>query len=416
MKHPKIEIIAVGSELLSPRFQDTNSLYLTERFNALGLEVSFKSIVGDDWDDLCLSIRNAIDRAYIIITVGGLGPTEDDRTKEAFASVLSRKLIFDNDLLQTIEGRFRRRGLSMPVVNKKQAYVIEGSETLENRNGTAPGIWMETDSNIIAILPGPPQELKPMFESSVWPHLQKFRQVFSARRVLKIAGLTESKIESLISDVYPKDRDLRLTTLAYPGQIEIHLTSRSRDSLEQAERKINSLKESLAHKLGWNIFSATGQNLEEVVGELLSQKKASLAVAESCTGGYLGHRITNVPGSSAYFLLGIVAYSNSQKNLQLGVPQDLIETHGAVSAEVAKAMASGVRKKAETDYGLAITGVAGPGGGTEEKPVGLVYTALAGETHLEVKRNIFLGEREFVKFQSSQKALDMLRRYLLKSQ
>lgn len=412
---PKVEIIAVGSELLSPYFQDTNSLFLTGRFNDLGLEVSFKSIVGDEWADLCLSISVALDRAHIVIAMGGLGPTKDDRTREAFASVLDRKLVFKKSLLQKIEGRFRRRGMSMPAVNKKQAYVIEGSEILDNPNGTAPGIWMETGSNLIVILPGPPQELKPMFDASVWPRLKKFQRIFSVRKVIKITGLTESKIESLIADLYPAGKNLRLTTLAYPGQIEIHLLSQSIKSFEQAGKNLETLKAALLTKLGQNVFSTDGNELEAVVGEILTRNKETLAVAESCTGGYLGHRITNVPGSSNYFHSGIVAYSDSQKNQLLGVSLELIEMHGAVSRETAEAMAAGIRNRAGVDYGLAITGIAGPGGGTPEKPVGLVFTAVAGKTFVKAARNVFLGGRETIKFQSSQKALDMLRRYLLQS-
>ncbi len=412
---PKIEIIAVGSELLSPHFQDTNSLYLIERLNDLGLEASFKTIVGDDVDDLKLAIHNSLDRAHIVFITGGLGPTKDDRTREVMASVLKRKLLFRDDVFEHIHKRFQQRGIPMPSVNKKQAYVIEGSELLDNRKGTAPGIWMETPSNIIAVLPGPPTELKPMFETSVWPRLLKFQQIYSVRKTLKITGLTESKVESLIQNNYPKDKDLRLSTLSRPGQIEIHLRCQSQKDSAHAKKKMKVLSSTLLNKLTENVFSTSGEELEEIVGNMLRQRQKTVAAAESCTGGYLGHRLTNVPGSSDYFLLGITAYQNDQKSRLLRVPQDLLEKFGAVSSEVACAMAVGIREKSSADYGLAITGIAGPGGNTADKPVGLVYTALAGKKHTEVKRNLFLGDREVIKFQSSQKALDMLRRYLLKS-
>ncbi|NIM58328.1 MAG: competence/damage-inducible protein A [Candidatus Aminicenantes bacterium] len=410
----KIEIMAVGSELLTPYFQDTNSLFLTERLNDLGMEVSYKTIVGDDWDDLALCIKQALSRAHIIIAMGGLGPTKDDRTREAFATVLERKLIFNKELLQRIEERFKRRGLSMPEVNKKQSYVIEGAESLKNRNGTAPGLWLDTGSNKIVLLPGPPHELKPMFEESVMPHLQKHKMDYKARKLLKITGLTESKIETLILDLYPDDPDLRLTTLAHPGQIEIHLSSHSIKSQEQADKRLQKLEKDILERLKENVFSTTGEELEEVVGNLLRQNKKTLAVAESCTGGLIGNRLTDVPGSSDYFLQGVVAYSNQAKINALGVSPELIEKHGAVSAQVAEAMSQGIREKAHSSLGIGVTGIAGPAGGTREKPVGLVYIALAWDKGLESIKNIFLGNRDKIKYQSSQKALDMVRRHLIK--
>jgi len=414
-KDLKIEIMAVGSELLTPYFQDTNSLFLTERLNDLGMEVSYKTIVGDDWDDLVLSIKQAFSRTDIIIAMGGLGPTQDDKTREAFATALERKLIFNKELLQKIEERFKRRGLSMPPVNKKQSYVIDGAEILENRNGTAPGLWLDTGSNKIILLPGPPHELKLMFNESVYPHLQEFKTDYTARKVLKITGLTESKIETLILDLYPDDPYLRLTTLAHPGQIEIHLSSHSKKSQEQADKRVHKLEKNILGRLKENVFSASGEELEEVVGNLLRLNKRTLAVAESCTGGLLGHRLTDVPGSSDYFLQGVVAYSNEAKINALGVSPALIEKYGAVSSQVAEAMAQGIREKARSSLSLAVTGIAGPTGGTPEKPVGLVYIALAWEKGSELKKNLFLGNRDKIKYQSSQKALDMVRRHLAKS-
>jgi len=413
-KDLRAEIMAVGSELLTPHFQDTNSLYLTQRLNELGMGISFKTIVGDDWDDLTLCIKEALSRANFLIAIGGLGPTRDDITREAFAQVLHRKLLFKKEILQKIEERFNCRGFKMPAVNKKQAYVIEGAEVLENRNGTAPGLWLEERSKIIILLPGPPQELKPMFERSVWPLLQKLRTEYTARSVLKSTGLTESKIESLISKLYPKVPSLKLTTLAYPGQIEIHISARSKKSQDEAEKNLNKLKKTILQKLQDYVFSTSGGELEDIVGKLLRINKKNLAVAESCTGGFLAHRLTNVPGSSDYFIQGVVAYSNKAKTNLLDVPPDFIKKHGAVSLEVAQVMAIGVRRKAHSNLGVAITGIAGPTGGTPEKPVGLVYVALAWEEGSEVSKNLFLGKREAIKFQSSQKALDMARRHLLK--
>ena len=409
----KTEIIAVGSELLTPHFQDTNSLYLTQRLTDLGMEVKFKTIVGDDWDDLVLCIKEAITRADIIISTGGLGPTMDDRTREAFASVLNRKLQLNKELLKGIEARFYRRGLSMPSVNKKQAYIIDGSEIIKNNNGTAPGLWLNSDAKTIILLPGPPHEVKPMFESSIYPRLKKYQTGFTSRIVLKITGLTESKVETLISDSYPKASDTQFSTLAYPGQIEIHISAHSRKSQDQAEMKVRQYVEKILEQLEENVFSTTGESLEEVIGKLLVTDKKTLAVAESCTGGFLGHRLTNIPGSSNYFLQGTIVYSNESKISLLDVPADLIEKHGAVSPEIAQALATGARKISGANYGLSITGIAGPSGGTAEKPVGLVYIALAWEKGSKTTKNIFSGNREIVKFQSTQKALDMLRRHLL---
>ncbi|NIO48015.1 MAG: competence/damage-inducible protein A [Candidatus Aminicenantes bacterium] len=414
-KDLKIEIMAIGSELLTPYFQDTNSLFLTERLNDLGMKVSYKTIVGDDWDDLALSIKQSLSRSDIIIAIGGLGPTKDDRTREAFATVLERKLIFNKELLQKIEERFKRRGLSMPEVNKKQSYVIDGAEILENRNGTAPGLWINARKKKIILLPGPPHELKPMFDKSVGPYLQKFKTDYTARTVLKITGLAESKIETLILDLHPDDPNLMLTTLAHPGQIEIHLSSHSKKSQEQADERVQKLEKNILERLKENVFSTSGEELEEVVGKLLRLNKKTLAVAESCSGGLIGHRLTNVPGSSDYFLQGVVAYSNEAKISALGVSPALIEKYGAVSSQVAEAMAKGIREKARSSLGIGVTGIAGPSGGTPEKPVGLVYTALAWDKGLEFIKNIFLGNRDKIKYQSSQKALDMVRRHLSKN-
>jgi nicotinamide-nucleotide amidase len=412
----KVEIIAVGSELLTPFYLDTNSLYLTERLNALGFEVAFKTVVGDRLDDLRPRIKEALDHADLVLAIGGLGPTEDDKTREAFAAVLERELILDQEILKKIKERFKRRHISMPGSNRKQAEVIQGAVALANWNGTAPGQWLEVGKKKIVLLPGPPHELKPMFEESVWPRLRKERRGYLARKTLKTTGLTESRIDLLISDLYPKKPGLRITVLATPGQIEVHLTSFSSDSAAEAEKKIERLKKRLLSRLDKHVFSESGEELEEVVGRLLRKRKQTLAVAESCTGGLLSHRLTNIPGSSEYFLEAAIAYSNAAKADLLGVPPALIEKHGAVSFSVARAMARGTRRRARADYALAVTGIAGPGGGSPEKPVGVVFIALAWETGMEVRKSLFLGRRDQVKFQSTQRALDMLRRHLLQSE
>jgi nicotinamide-nucleotide amidase len=344
--------------------------------------------------------------------MGGLGPTEDDITREVCAEVLGRKLIFDEAAFVRIEERFRRRGRPMPVSNKKQAFVIENAAVLENQNGTAPGMWLTAGGARIALLPGPPPELRPMFEEAVWPGLELLHKGTTARRILKITGLTESDVENRISGLYPDQKNRRLTILASPGQIELHLTAFSQAHPAEAERAVERLAQDLRARLGDNIFSVSGEDLEAVVGRLLGKRKETLATAESCSGGLLAERITKIPGSSEYYLEGFITYSNRAKNSRLGVSWDVLNTFGAVSSETAEAMAAGCREKTGADYALAITGIAGPSGATLEKPVGLVYTALAREGGAEVQKNLFPGKREQVKFQSSQGALDMLRRAL----
>jgi len=408
-------IVAVGSELMTPFFQDTDSLFLTQKLNELGLEVDFKFVVGDEPESLKLILSDAVEKADLLFIIGGLGPTEDDRTREVLADVLGKKLVFQPEILQTIEKRFKSRGLVMPASNRRQAFILEGATILPNRNGTAPGEWVEVEGKKIIILPGPPRELQPMFEEFVWPRLQSLRRSFLCRKVLKTAGMTESQIEDQIKDLYPRESGLKVTLLAYPGQIEIHLTSLAENET-LSRQKLNQLAKAFQSRLGVNIFSSEGEELEAVVGQLLRAAGQTVAVAESCSGGLICHRLTAVPGSSDYFLEGVVVYSNQSKVKNLHIPAKIIEQHGAVSQEVAQLMAENIRLKSGADLGLATTGIAGPGGGTPNKPVGLVFVALATSSETTVSRNLFLGSREQVKFQASQKALDMLRRYLLEKQ
>lgn len=408
-----IGIIAVGSELLSPFYQDTDSLFITEKLNELGLEPAFKMVVGDDPDNLRMILQISVDKADFIFVVGGLGPTEDDRTREITAKVLGRKLIFHPEILATIEARFEQRGMVMPISNRRLAYILEGAEILPNLVGTAPGQWIEANGKKIILLPGPPRELQPMFNEFVAPRLKSWQRGSLVRRVLKIAGLTESQVEDIIKDLYPRDPDLKITVLAYPGQIEIHLMSFGLSKV-MAEQKMVPLLQTFIERLGINIFSSQGEELEAVVGQLLRRLKMTIAVAESCTGGLIGHRLTSIPGSSDYFLEGFIVYSNQAKIKTLGVSAELIQQYGAVSYEVAQAMAENIRLKCGVSIGLSTTGIAGPGGGTPNKPVGLVFTGLAHENGTEVIRNMFFGGREQIKFQTSQRGLDMLRRYLLK--
>lgn len=409
----KVEIIAVGTELLTPDFQDTNSLRLTAGLNSIGLTVSFKTLVGDNERDLARVLRTALGRSRLVLCMGGLGPTEDDRTRETLAKLLKRKLVFQEAIRARIRERFRRRGVPMSASNLKQCYVIEGAEVLDNPNGTAPGLWLETKRHEIALLPGPPQEILPMFENEVMPRLAAFSRGLTVRRIIRLTGLGESRMETRLKAVYAAvPPGVSITTLASPGDLAIRLTYAGPGPRAAAEALLGGLEKAIGKALGPWIYSLNGESLEEVVGALLRARSLTIACAESCTGGLIGHRLTDVPGSSDYFLEAAVVYSDRAKTRRLGVPAALIEKHGAVSAPVARAMALGIRKTSGADVGVAVTGVAGPGGGTARKPVGLVYISLAHGRGAAVVHNLFFGGRAQVKFQSSQKALDLVRKTL----
>ncbi|HAR36861.1 MAG TPA: competence/damage-inducible protein A [Acidobacteria bacterium] len=413
-KKQRVEFIAVGSELLSPHFLETDSLYLSEKLQELGWRLSFKTVVGDSLEELKEAVRIARQRSWLIFISGGLGPTEDDRTRQAVAEVLGARLIFNKAILEKIRQRFESRGLRMTPSNRRQAYVIEGAEVLENPHGTAPGLWLESRKQIIVLLPGPPSELKPMVDNLVLPRLRKYGEVKVLRAVLRITGAGESFIEDRIKPVY-KDlpKNLQLITLASPGDIQIRLEMTAASQPERDVRTFNRIKNRIVRRLGPLVYSTQGQSLEEVVGEKLRAAGLRLACAESCSGGLLAHRLTNIPGSSDYFLEGLVTYSNQSKVRELGVPEELLASKGAVSEEVARVMAENLREKSGADFALSTTGIAGPGGGTPAKPVGLVYTGLAFPGGSTVLRNLFRGNREQIKFQATQKALDMLRLKLM---
>jgi nicotinamide-nucleotide amidase len=404
------EIIAIGSEMLTPFRLDTNSLWLTERLNSMGVEVKLKTVVGDDEARLEETVRDAMKRSEIVIATGGLGPTEDDITRKIFARVLKRQLILEDAILEKIRARFARRNMPMPEINARQALVIHGAQILENGNGTAPGMLITEGKCTVALLPGPPREMKPIFDASVAPALkQRMGDMLIVRRTLSIFGLTESATDELAAPIYTKYRNPSTTILFKDGQIELHLTAQARNENETV-KLLDDLAGRLDEVLGEYIFSRKNETLEEVVGQSLKMRGYTLATAESCTGGLLAGRITDVPGSSEYFLEGVVSYSNEAKIDLLGVPKKWIKTHGAVSEQVAGAMASGIRKRAGSTFGIGVTGVAGPGGGSPEKPVGLVYIALADGSQITTRKFIFPGDRQFIRTLSVNAALDMVRR------
>jgi nicotinamide-nucleotide amidase len=409
------EIIAVGSELLTPYRLDTNSLFLTERLNEVGITVRAKVVVGDDHNALADAIRAALGRADIVITTGGLGPTADDLTREVAADVLGCPLEEDPQILQAIKVRFERRGLPMPAMNRRQAMVPARATPLANPHGTAPGLLMESEGHLLVLLPGPPRELQPMFGSHVMPRLASATEGRClARRVVKVTGRSESQVDEIAHPIYSGlgDSDVVVSTtiLAAPGQIELHLsaagTVRSRLDVVLDEGVAR-----LADALGPFVFSVDGRSLEQVVGDALRDRSWHVAVAESCTGGLLLTRLTDVPGSSAWVTGGVVAYANSVKTGELGVPLSLIEAHGAVSEPVAEAMAEGVRRLLGAEAGVGITGIAGPEGGTRDKPVGTVVIAVAAG-RAAVRTHSFLGNRDVVRRFATTAALDMLRRAL----
>lgn len=410
-------ILAVGSELLTPSRVDTNSLFITEQLNLLGIEVVFKSVVGDDREELAGAVRGALDRVDLLVCSGGLGPTDDDVTREVVAAVLARPLAEDATITSRIRARFEGRGLEMPEINRRQAMVPSGATVLENTKGTAPGLWLEQGDRVVLLLPGPPRELKAMLSAvAEGPLKARASGISLVRRTVRITGRTESHTEEAVKPLYEQwaraPVPVAATILASLGQIELHLSARA-PSREEAEAAAHAASRQVAEVLGLDAFSCDGLALEEVVGALLVERSLRIAVAESCTGGLLASRLTDVSGSSRYVDSGVVAYANQAKTALLGVPEALIKEHGAVSEAVAVAMAEGIRARARTDIGVGVTGVAGPGGGTPEKPVGTVAVAAAVPHATRSRLFRFVGDRELIKFQASQAALDLVRRMLL---
>lgn len=412
------EIIAIGTELLTPHRQDTNSLFLAGKLTQLGVEVSFKTIVGDRHADLVSAARTALGRADVVIFIGGLGPTEDDLTRECVAETLGRKLQRHARIVEDLRARFAARGWKMAENNERQGDVITGAQVLDNKRGSAPGQFIHIDDEhgnaIIMLLPGPPHELQAMFEEQCQHRLQALlpRQ-FIATRELKIAMIGESMVDKRAAPIYKTHAGVETTILAgKPGEVQLHLRA-SAGSIEEAQKRVDVLATALEDEFDEAVFASHGESMEQIVGYYLGMRSATLATAESCTGGLLAERITSVPGSSRYFLGGAVVYDNSLKSELAGVPALLIAEHGAVSSQVAAALAEGIRTRCKATLGVGITGIAGPGGGSEEKPVGLVFHALADGTNTEVVERKFPGDRDRIREWAAQQALDMIRRKLM---
>lgn len=411
------EIIAIGSELLTPWRQDTNSLHITERLNQLGVTVVFKTIVGDRPKHLVNAIGNALGRADIVIIMGGLGPTEDDLTREATAEALKIKLKRDPDLIAELYSRAAARRMNLTRNNEKQADMLEGAVVLENARGTAPGQMLDTIfkeyRKLVMLLPGPPSELKPMFDEQCIPRLREILpKRYLATRILKAALIPESQADARIAPIYQQYKDVETTILAHLGDIQLNLVS-SKTTLSSAQSRVDELAGKIEEELEGFIYSSQGETLEQIVLYYLEMRGATISVAESCTGGLVAERLTNISGASRSFLGGAVVYSNELKTQFAGVPPEMIERHGAVSKEVAAALAEGIRKRCGSTYGLGVTGIAGPGGGSEEKPVGLVYVGVSDNDGTEVVERKFSGDRSRIRQYASQQALDLVRRRLM---
>lgn len=408
------EIIAVGSELLTPEKTDTNSLWLTRKLNDIGVDVLLKTIVGDDENRLEETIRDALKRSDIVITTGGLGPTEDDITRQVSAMAVGRKMVYHEHLETSLRERFRRFGREMPEINKRQAYAIEGAEILPNPNGSAAGMMLDLSGRLLVVLPGPPREMQPMFETFVLPSLKKTAGTVTVRRRhLRVAGMGESALDEAISPIYSAYPKVQASILFNKSEIEVHLSARSETDFD-ADSVLDEIVARIDEKLGLAVFSRSGETMEEVVGRLLLDTNRTVSVAESCTGGLISMRLTEVSGSSAYFIEGAVAYSNDAKIKTLGVDPEIIRLHGAVSGETAVQMARGIRRRAGTNFGISVTGIAGPGGGSDEKPVGTVFVGFADDSGERSIKLTLPGDRYLIRWRSSQAALDYLRRRLLK--
>jgi len=409
------EIVAVGSELLTPVKAETNSLWLTGELNAAGVDVMLKTVVGDDAARLEEVLRDALKRSDIVVTTGGLGPTEDDITRQIAARAVDRDLEYHDELEANLRERFKRWGREMPEINKRQAFVISGSEILPNPNGSAVGMMLELDGKLLVVLPGPPREMRPMYRDHVAERIRVLGGgTIAVRRLLRVSGMGESAVDEAIAPIYRGFSDVETSILFTRAEVEVHLAARSEDE-KSAEARLDELSRKIVEKLGMAVISTNGETIEEIVGRMLADRGATLAVAESCTGGLIGMRLTEVPGSSRYFVEGAITYSNEAKTRALGVPEKVLNEHGAVSAETAEAMARGVREMADADHGISVTGIAGPDGGSDEKPVGTVFIGYSDRSGTRSVRFVFPGDREQIRWRSSQAALDYLRRRLLKA-
>ncbi|MCP5048056.1 MAG: competence/damage-inducible protein A [bacterium] len=404
--------IAVGSEMLERDFIDTNSLYVQKGLMDHGILMDMKVVIRDEIDQLSWIVKNACKRTQLVVITGGLGPTEDDLTREAVADALKKDLIFKESLVADLEERFRKRGMKMPEINTRQAFVIDGSEVLYNPLGSAPGLYLDDENCRVLLLPGPPHEMKPMFDRVLKKRIAPLSNFHIYKRSMKFSGTAESSVDAMIAELYTKYRNPKTTILATPGVIEVHLLGRSKKTVEEAKEVTDELAEKIKERLKDLLLTEKDISIEEYILEELRAANLTLSVAESCTGGGIGNRITNVPGSSDIFLGGVIAYSNSLKMKLLGVKEKTLVGKGAVSKETAKEMARGIREATGSDIGIAVTGIAGPGGASKNKPVGLVFMHLSAKDAEMGLYRIFPGEREMVKKRTVNYSLNLIKEYL----
>ncbi|MDF2520065.1 MAG: cinA [Clostridia bacterium] len=408
----KCEIVAVGTELLLGNIVNSNARFLSEKLAELGYDVYYHVTVGDNLTRLKTVIEQGLDRSDIIITTGGLGPTDDDLTKDGVAAALGLKLIPHKESLEKLENSFKLAGRHMPECNLKQGYIPEGSIVLENNNGTAPGILVEKNGKAVILLPGPPKEMMPMFDEKVYPYLKAKSEFIIKSKTLRIVGVGESKVQEMLQLIFDTQDNPTVAPYAKDGEVHLRITAKCKEDLE-ADELLKNMDKQIHDILGDNIYGYDDESLEYVVYKLLKEKHMTVAFAESCTGGMISGRMTNVSGVSAVFMDGIVTYSNEAKMKFLNVKEETLNKFGAVSSETAIEMATGIKRVSGTDVGVSVTGIAGPEGGSAEKPVGLFYIGIAVRDKVEAHRFLFPSSREKIRWNAATRALDLLRRELL---
>jgi nicotinamide-nucleotide amidase len=409
----KAEIIAIGTEILLGDIVNSNAQYLAQELAALGIDMYYQQVVGDNEKRIVHAFDEAYSRSDIIITTGGLGPTDDDLTKEVAAKYFNKELLLDEESIEKIKGYFKFRQRKMTENNLKQGLIPEGAIIISNNNGTAPGVIIEENNKIMIILPGPPKEMKPMFEETVKPYLQKKADSVLVSKMIKILGIGESAVAEEVKDLMDAQTNPTIAPYAKEVGVMLRVTAKA-ESQEEALKLISPIEEEIKERLGDNVYATEDIAIEDVVAKLLIEKKLTISTAESCTGGMIAGTLINYPGISEVFLEGAVTYSNEAKHKRLGVKNETLDKYGAVSEETAREMAIGIANTAGTDVSIVTTGIAGPDGGTEEKPVGLVFIGVYVQGQVIVQKHIYNGNRSRVRLQATITGLDMLRRILIK--
>lgn len=411
----KAEIIAIGTEILLGDIVNSNAQYLAQELAALGIDMYYQQVVGDNESRIMHAFEEAYSRSDIIITTGGLGPTDDDLTKEIAAKYFNKKLIPHESSIEKIKNYFKFRQRKMTENNLKQGLIPEGATIINNNNGTAPGVIIEENDKIMIILPGPPKEMKPMFQETVKSYLQKRSNSILISKMIKIAGVGESAVAEELKDLMDAQTNPTIAPYAKDVGVVLRITAKA-DNEKEALELIDPIEKEIIRRLGNNVYATEDVDIEEVVAKLLIEKKLTISTAESCTGGMIAGTLINYPGISEVFLEGAVTYSNEAKHNRLGVKNETLDKYGAVSEETAREMAVGIAQTSNTDVSIVTTGIAGPGGGTLEKPVGLVYIGVYVKGEVKIQRCIFSGNRNKIRLQATITGLDMLRRILIEKQ